>query len=339
MQPRELVYRTLAFDGPERVPRQLWTLPWAGIHHAEALAEIRRRFPDDIVSAPSFLRTPLRTQGDAYEPGRYVDEWGCVFENRQRGVIGEVKEPLLKEWGDLDVVRPPLEALTVDVAAVNSFCRATDRFVLAGCCPRPFERMQFIRRTENLYIDLAERSPGLMQLIDRVHQFYMEELALWVTTEVDGVMFMDDWGAQRSLLISPAAWRALFKPLYRDYIELAHRHGKPIFMHSDGYTLDIIPDLIELGLDAINAQIFCIGVETLGERFRGKITFWGEIDRQHLLPHGTPQEIVDAVRSVHTYLWDSGGAIAQCEFGAGANPENVALVFQTWDELSAGHGR
>ena len=150
---------------------------------------------------------------------------------------------------------------------------------------------------------------------------------------VDGVMFHDDWGSQRSLLISPKMWRQYFKPLYQQYIDIAHSHGKKISMHSDGYTLDIIPDLIEMGLDALNTQIFCIGVDKLAP-FKGKITFWGEICRQHLLPYGTVEEVKSAVRQVYDTLWDNGGCIAQCEFGAGAKPENVAAVFETWDELT-----
>jgi hypothetical protein len=144
---------------------------------------------------------------------------------------------------------------------------------------------------------------------------------------------MDDWGTQRGLLIHPDAWVEIFKPLYKDYIEIAHRAGKKIFMHSDGHTLAIYPHLVELGLDAFNSQIFCIGLDELAA-FRGKITFWGEIDRQHLLPEGNPAQIHEAVRKVHESLWHNGGCIAQCEFGPGAKPENVRQVFTSWDELT-----
>jgi uroporphyrinogen-III decarboxylase len=146
-------------------------------------------------------------------------------------------------------------------------------------------------------------------------------------------MFMDDWGAQRALLISPKMWRRIFKPLYKDYIDLAHSHGKAIFMHSDGYIADILPDLVELGLDAVNAQLFTMDIEDLGRRLAGKITFWGELDRQHLLPYGSLNEIDRAVRRVKAALYREGGAIAQCEFGVGARPENVYQMFKTWEEL------
>lgn len=334
MTSRDLVRQSLEFALPPRVPRQLWLLPWATDHYPDAVRKIQTRFPDDIVTAPVHYRKPPRTAGDPYVPGTFVDEWGCLFENRLRGVIGEVKEPLLKTWQDVDQVRVPTELLSVDVKRVNAFCRHTDKFVLAGSCPRPFERLQFIRKTENLLVDLMDQPEELFVLLHRVHQFYLEELELWASTAVDALTFMDDWGAQRALLVSPALWRRLFKPLYKDYIDLAHSHSKYTFMHSDGYIMDIIPDLIELGLDALNAQIFCMGVENLGQRFRGKITFWGEIDRQDILPFGTAPEVVNAVRKVKEALYQDGGVIAQCEFGPGARPENVYLVFKAWEDLS-----
>jgi uroporphyrinogen-III decarboxylase len=264
-----------------------------------------------------------------------VDEWGCAFENRQPGVIGQVKTPLVAGWENLDRVRPPEAALNIDAQQVNAFCRATERFVTAGCCPRPFERMQFLRGSENVYLDLGEEPPAFFTLLDRVHQFYLKEMQAWAETEVDALTFMDDWGAQRSLLISPRQWRRIFKPLYQDYIDLAHAHGKFIFMHSDGFTRDILPDLVELGLDAINTQLFTMDIEALGAQYRGKLTFWGEIDRQYLLPSGTPLEIDSAVRRVKEAFYCDGGVIAQCEFGAGARPENVYQVFKTWEDLAS----
>lgn len=336
MNSRTLIKQTLTFSSPQRIPRDLWLLPWATDHYPDQVNEIRSRFPGDIVGAPGFYKHQPLTTGDAYEIGEYIDEWGCKFENKQRGVIGEVKDPLVASWDDLGKVRPPEELLSIDIDQVNAFCRSTDYFVTGGCCPRPFERLQFIRGSENIYLDLGEQSPELFQLLDKVHQYYLKELEIWAKTDVDALNFMDDWGAQRSLLISPKQWRKIFKPLYKEYIDIAHSHGKYIFMHSDGYTIDIIPDLIELGLDAINTQLFTMDIEELGRRFAGKITFWGEIDRQHLLPFGTPDDIDQAVRRVKAALYSNGGVIGQCEFGAGAKPENVLQVFQSWEAVGGG---
>jgi uroporphyrinogen decarboxylase len=334
MNSRELVNRAVEFDKPSRFPRDMWALPYANIHHPEQLKYIQSMYPADIVMCPvSGYKVKPLMKGDAYAVGSYTDEWGCVFENRQAGIIGEVKYPILKDLSNWDEVRIPSEMLTFDIDGVNDFCDNSDKFVLSGCYPRPFERLQFIRGSANVYMDLGTMPSEIVKLLDKIHNFNLEELELWAKTKIDALFIMDDWGSQLSLLISPAMWREVFKPLYKDYVSIAHSHNKKIFMHSDGNILDIFPDLIELGIDAVNSQIFCIGVDKL-EQFKGKITFWGEIDRQHILRKGTIEEVKDAVELVKDKLYEDGGVIAQCEFGPGGNPENVKAVFEQWDKYN-----
>ena len=124
------------------------------------------------------------------------------------------------------------------------------------------------------------------------------------------------------------------------YIKFAHINdsGKKVFMHSDGYIIDIIPDLIEVGINALNSQLFCMNIKKLGRQFRGKIAFWGEIDRQQLLPHGSRKDIQEAVHLVYDHLHVNGGVIAQCEFGPGAKPENIFTVFETWNSIKPKRG-
>jgi hypothetical protein len=74
-----------------------------------------------------------------------------------------------------------------------------------------------------------------------------------------------------------------------------------------------------------------MNIEDLGAKYKGKITFWGEIDRQHLLPFGTPEQVKEGVRRVRRALDDAcGGVIAQCEWGIKDPAENVAAVFEAW---------
>jgi hypothetical protein len=328
MTSRELVRKTLDFDHQGRIPRQCWE---SQLINPQEREQLRRDFPADIAFCPELLKNPLSTTGDAHQPGIYIDEWGCVFENLQAGIIGEVKTPIITDWSNTGKVTFPKDSLDVDIDLVNKFCQDTEQYVLPACCPRPFERLQFIRGTENLYIDLALEEQGLFEFLDKIHEFYCRQLRAWSQTDVDALFIMDDWGSQRSLLIDPAQWRKIFKPLYRDYASIAHNAGKKLFMHSDGYILDIYPDLIEIGVDALNSQIFCMGIEKL-QQFAGKITFWGEIDRQYLLVNGTIQEISDAVKEVYENLYHHGGVIAQCEFGPGATLDRVSSVFSAWDQ-------
>lgn len=336
MTSRELVNATLEFRNTDgRIPRQLWYLPWADMNHREMVERIHKEYRDDIVEAPTILKTPTQSRGNSCEVGEYVDDWGCRFINIHQGIIGEVKEALIKDedWLDADRVHIPEELLDFDDEAVNRFCRNTDQFVLSGCCPRPFEQLQFLRTTEELYMDLMYPPQKMTEFISKMHHFYCRLVEKWAQTEIDGIMFMDDWGSQNNLLINPRIWDKIFRPMYKDYIEIARKYGKKSFMHSDGNTKEIYPRMIDLGLDAFNSQIFCIGLDEL-EKYRGKITFWGEIDRQHILPDGTKEEVTEAVQQVYRKLWKNGGCIAQCEFGPGADPQNVYTVFETWDRLN-----
>lgn len=337
MTPRERVRRCLEFDHPDRVPRETWLLPIAAREHGEAaIRAFLQRWPNDI-DRPVVANPKLAalTAGDPYAVGAYRDEWGCVFENVQTGVVGQVKHPPLADWSRLADLRPPAEALDFETDEVNRQCAASDKFMIAACCPRPFERIQFLRGTENVLLDIARNPPELAELLRIVHAFYCREIECWARTAVDGIQIMDDWGSQQSLLISPRKWRALFRPLYEDYARLAHAASKKLFMHSDGHIAAIYEDLIEVGIDALNSQLFCMDLADLGRRCRGRITFWGEIDRQHVLPADDPRLAHDAVRQVVEHLYTpAGGVIAQFELGAGARLENAEIVYQSWLELT-----
>ncbi len=334
MSPRERVRRTLTFEGPDRAPRDLWTLPAVGLYQKEECAALLRRFPTDFGGARFRYGRSERARGRPGRKGTSVDEWGSVWEAAEDGVVGEVTGPALADWSDFARFRPPYELLDgADLSEVNQSCAETDLFVRGGCCPRPFERMQFLRGSENLYLDLAYGLKEVYQLRDMVHEYYLREWEMWAQTDVDALFFMDDWGAQHTLLIAPEMWREFFKPLYRDYCDLAHQYDKFVFVHSDGHIEAVYPDLVELGVDAINSQLFCMNLEWLAENFKGKITFWGEIDRQRILPFGTVAEVREAVRRVRRLLDDGrGGVIAQCEWGKNNPPENIAAVFETWEE-------
>lgn len=336
MTSKELVLRTLEFRNTDgRVPRQLWTLPWAYEHCPEMIKKLADDFTWDFDGPdPRYAVQPI-TKGDPYGVGEYTDEWGCIFTNIHRGIIGEVKQPLVTEddWSDAGKVHIPEEFLSFDVDQVNASCaEKKEKFLISGCCPRPFEQLQFIRGTVNLYMDLMDPPAGMCAFIEKMHDFYCRLLTKWAQTGVDALNMMDDWGSQNDLLISPRVWDEIFRPMYRDYIDIAHKHGKKMFMHSDGNTLRIIPKLIDLGLDAMNSQLFCMGVENLAQ-YRGHLTFWGEIDRQNLIPNGTKADIDAAVRKVYGTLWQDGGCIAQCEFGPGANPGNVYRIYEQWAAL------
>ena len=337
MTSRERVFRALEFRRPDRAPRDYWALPWVSQFAAAEFAALTAQLPSDMTGV-DVLAAGERQRGQQGRKGTYVDAWGCAWEAAEDGVVGEVKHPPLADWSALRTYQPPWEIVRkADWDAVNRAQEAN----LAGqkrffCCfthVRPFERMQFLRGSENLFLDLGYDSAEFHRLREMVHEFFLATLDGYARTDCDALSLMDDWGSQQSLLISPAMWRDVFKPMYKDYCDRIHGAGKKVFFHSDGHIFDIYEDLIEIGVDAVNSQLFCMDIEAVARQFKGRITFWGEIDRQHVLPFGTVQDVRRAVGRVRRALDDgTGGVFAQCEWGVNNPPANVRAVYEAWLE-------
>lgn len=338
MTSRERVIKTLNFQRPDRAPRDLWYPLALELFRKDELELFLEKFPRDFTLPEYSYGESSRAKGT---PGitDYVDSWGCFWRLGEPGVAGEVKRPALLEWSDLDSYKPPWEVLEkADLSNVNKSCAATDKFTLVVFAneTRPFERMQFLRGTENLFVDLAYGTKEIYKLRDMVHEFFLKEVEMWADTDIDAYSLDDDWGSQTNLLIPPDQWREFFKPLYEDYCDILHAKGKYVFMHSDGNISSIFQDFIDIGVDAINSQIFCMDLETIADSYAGKITFWGEIDQQTILPFGSTDDVRNAVRRVKkAFCKGDGGVIAHCSWNVIDPRENIKAVFDEWERHDA----
>ncbi|MBN1445904.1 MAG: hypothetical protein JW957_07350 [Candidatus Omnitrophica bacterium] len=319
---------------PDRLPRDIWGWGYIQRNRPDDWRRVTERFPLDIARLPSILGVSLRDtrKGVKGEDRNYVDDWGAVWRSLQAGVSGEVENSPLADWGALADYRPPLEMLEHPAeVSVAEACDGTECFRLGEIGAGPFERMQILRGVENLFLDLAAPDENFRTLLDMVHDFYLQHYSLWCLTGADAVAMGDDWGSQKALLISPVRWRSIFKPLYAEYFNLLHRAGKKVFFHSDGMILDIIPDLIEIGADVLNCQIDCMDINELGRNFGGRIVFWGEPDRQRVMPFGTAAEVRAEVRKLCDNLaLNSRGLIAQLYWGIDVPTENVMAAFEEY---------
>ena len=335
MNSRERVLSTLSFEKVDRAPRQLWTLPGVTLFRNDELKIVKDKFPDDLGSPVYHYGRGKQEKGTKGMVGIWVDEWGCVRESKIPGVAGAIVGCPIDSWAALDSYQPPWEVLDdADFSQINRSCEHADKFMLLSSKAKPFTTMQMIRGMEQLLYDLAYCEKELYRLRDMIHEFNLRSVTMCAETDVDGVQLVDDWGTQISLLISPDLWREFFKPLYKEYCDILLAKGKYIFFHSDGHIEAIYPDLIELGIHALNSQVFCMDMDKLGRQYAGKIVFWGEMDRQHILPFGTEDEVRNAVRRIaNTLRYNKSGVIAQCEWGANDPIENILTFFDEWEKI------
>jgi uroporphyrinogen decarboxylase len=270
--------------------------------------------------------------------GDIKDAWGSTWTILHQGINGEVKIPAIQDISQVKAYNTPVEWLekewqkhgdAIDKKIEEG--RKKNKFILGGYI-EIFQRMQFVRGTENLLCDLAGEPESAMILRDKVLEYFKIYLQYWLKKDVDAIYFSDDWGTQRSLLISPKMWRELFKPAYKEIMSIIKDSGKKIFYHTCGHVFGLYPEFIELGIDAINSQLHCMGVENVAEKFAGKMTFWGEMDRQNLLPYGTPQEISRSASVMKDKLFvNGGGLIGHSVAGVDVPLENIKAILTCWN--------
>jgi len=336
MNSRERVWRAVTFGQPDRIPLDLWHLPGTWERYGEDLATLLRCYPLDM--GPTGYRIPWEDPVQFFA-GEWRDPWGVVWHNSHPGLFGYACGfPAAADAQALSY-RPPWELAEAGCVEMDATLREDhERFALAGCV-RLFERLQWLRGTERLMFDVAEDHPALYALRDRVHEFNMLNLAALLRHDVDGIQLMDDWGSQRSLLISPQDWRRIFAPCYREMFAAVHTAGKLVFFHTDGFIEPIVEDLVALGVDALNCQVTCMNTTWLAQRFAGRVCFWGEPDRQHTLPYGTPADVHAEVRRlVNSLARPSGGIIGLGTAMPDVPLANIEALLAAWNATDEGVG-
>jgi len=331
MDSRDRVIKTIKFDSPDRLPIDMWIIPAAYKKYGKILYDILWENPIDFVRIEN--RLVINDNNHVFETGTYTDSWGCVWNNVHDGICGQVKKFPLNNINLVYLYKAPLEHVKMGWEDIDKQIEnAEDKFVICSQV-NPFERMQFLRGTENLFMDLAYGGKEVYLLRDIVWDYFDKMIDEWLKHQrIDAVAFTDDWGNQQSLLISPNLWREFFKPMYKSMIDKVKKEGKYVFFHSDGNIFDIYKDMIELKVDAINSQIWCMDINKIAERFAGKITFWGELSRQTVLPFGNPEDIRKSAEIMIKNLYTGkGGLIGQCEIGPDVPLNNIKAAVTCWN--------
>ena len=176
-----------------------------------------------------------------------------------------------------------------------------------------WERATFMRGMENLLFDTKLNPEFVKELLYGISGYITGTMrVLFSQFEFGGVALSDDYGNQKQLVMNPADWRQFIKPLLKEIYNLAHENNRIVFHHSCGNNREIIPDLIEIGLDILHPiQPEAMDIFALKKEFGKDLTFCGGLRTQDLLPRGTPEEIKKEVRMLKEKMGKGGGYILE----------------------------
>jgi len=333
MTSRERVRRAIDFTGPDRVPLFHGVLPAAILKHGQPLIDLLNEHQSDF--GQSYGMPVIEHLDPGYRAGTHTDGWGITWHNDYDGMLGIPVGHPLADWGNFEAWTPPSNPGDDWFESFQKGLQDSghEHYTFLGGM-NLFERMQWLRGYESLMYDLALDAEEAYLLRDRLVEYALEYIRKAVKTDADGIHFGDDWGTQVSLITSPAMWRRFFKPAYARMFEPCRAAGKDVHFHSDGFTWEIMADLVEVGVNVLNIQHTIMDVGQIAQRFGGRVAFRSDLDRQHILPHGTRDEIRAHVREVFEALGSyDGGLIGHGEIAPDVPMENIRAMLEAWREF------
>ncbi len=238
-----------------------------------------------------------------------VDQWGCRWDYALAGKTGVVSHSPLEEWSSFATWRvPPVPRVTPQ--QIEAAKQTRERYPVWASVEQFFQIMQNLRGTENIMMDFFTQPDEVRKLTDRLlNDYHLPAIDEQLKLQPDILGMGDDLGTQIALLINPKTWREFLKPVYRQMVERIHQGNAKVWFHSCGHTREILPDLIELGVDIVNPQIHCMDVAEYGETARGRITIVPDVDRQRVMVNGSPDQVRQHVRRMYDLLGTATGGL------------------------------
>jgi uroporphyrinogen decarboxylase len=289
--PRENLLRTLRRQGFDQVPVDFWL--------CESQIEAFRRRTGHEDYQDWFGLSHRMFEMEVLPPDTLFDEYGI---GHSKGSVlafhmTRMHHPL-KGAGLNEIMDYPYPA--VDPDREKDMTAYVKGLHTAGLASFGFMQMTvweaswYLRSMEEMLMDMMTDDERATALLDRITDFACAKASAYARAGVDILSLGDDLGAQTSILIDVGLWEKWLKPRLSRVIETARRINPEmlIFYHSCGYIIPFIDPLIEIGVDILNPiQPECMSFDEVHDRFGNRLSFWGTIGTQQLLPFGTAGEV------------------------------------------------
>ncbi len=335
---RELVSRQIRHEATPRIP---YTLSFDG-DVAERLDAYygsdawRRQLDSAIRRVPGPNLVVDQSSGELH----VVDPYGTRWRLDRRPFHLDV--PVLQHVDLDDYVFPNVDDYFTPEWKENAIRTITSdpyHFWVGGFGFGLYERTWTLRGFSEALMDAAADPQYYDELVERVAEHQLAIIDRLLELPLDGVMFSDDWGYQKGVLLGPERWRRFIKPRLARMYARVHEAGKFTLSHCCGSVADIMPDIIEIGLDVLESvqpEARDMDPYTLKQRYGDHITFWGGLGSQSTIPFGTPSDIRREIARLCDEMARDGGYILAPSKGLQPETptENAAAVVESFLEQS-----
>ncbi|MGD0361716.1 MAG: uroporphyrinogen decarboxylase family protein [Bryobacteraceae bacterium] len=335
LSKRERILRALRREPIDRLPTQTNYTPAMGrllsAHFGVSESDLPARLGNHLLRVD--IDHARRTNADG---SIAFDWWGAGWDTRTEGYWHSFAP--LKDSLDLDRYAwpDPNEAALLNSARQAILRDGANHFIAPNIGMCLFERAWSLRGFDQLLMDMLERTEWVAELLDRITEIQAALARRFVAAGVAGGYFGDDYGAQRAMLFSPRLWRRLIKPRLATLFAIFTDAGLPVILHSDGDIRAILPDLVEIGMTTLNpVQPEVLDHAWLRKEYGSKLSFYGGISTQGVLPGGTVEQVRAATLACARALAPEGTGLVlgpSHRMQSDIPPRNVEAMLDAFDQ-------
>lgn len=320
----------------------------AAIHHQQP-----ERLPvcfDSLgVSDRAWVNAALSIQCQHNQPGE--DVWGCIWDQTEMKNMGQVKyHPFAHSGLPADYTQTKFpdyndQRLYQRMEETIQQAEQEGKYITSSIFMVLFERMHSLYGFENLLMGLVDEDEqdDVARLADHivdVHLTYIHNLHQRFPGRIHGMTMTDDFGTQQAAFVSSDFWMEFFYPRYKKLFDAMHDCGYDVWVHSCGKVNEIIECYIKAGVDVVNLQQpRALGIEEIGDRYRGRVCFESLSDIQATLPSGNTAAVDADVDALMQHWADHCGGFILSDYGdgeaIGVNPDMKLYMYEQFSKASA----
>ena len=315
MNSKERVLRIIEHKEADRVPMELRIIP--GMRNKLLKYFNYNEWEDVLIRLNIDIRlvycywTDVLPK-DSLSRGIFIDDWGI----KREGLM-PIEHPMknINSIEEIERYQFP-DPKKNDYSSFLKYCENSSNFAMVGLIGSAFFFIsQSLMGMDNLLIKMIERPKVISYLFEKITNYYLEvQKTIYQKAGklIDIALFGDDYGTQDSLMVSKEMWRLFIKPNLEKMFKQAKEYGYKVMFHSCGAISEIIPDLIEIGVDIlepIQPKAKGMDIIELNKKYGDKITFQGNVDTQETLPYGSKEDVKKEVIDLITNVAPGGGLI------------------------------